>query len=228
MFEDWQNYPLHILQLEQAGLVTRTFRRLDLPRQQAVVRAILEEAGENGPARVNIKQVAGRAGVALGSLYQYFPHRAGMLDFAVALCVRYFDDLFALSDAYLKVLPLEEGFKLYLSYGVEWSQRAEQAGFLRLFARAAYQGDPELGSRLVTPIATRMRQSVMTMLNAAAERGELRADLDLEVAGRLVNILLIALGDSLLLPHLNHYYLALDETTTLDRLLSTLLTFLRG
>ena len=82
------------MQFEQEGLVTRTFRRLDPERQQAVVHAILEEAGEKGPTAINIKEVARRADVSVGSLYQYFGNRDGLLDFAVALCVRYMVDMF--------------------------------------------------------------------------------------------------------------------------------------
>ena len=68
---EWTQITARILEFEQAGLVTRTFRRLDPQRQQAVLVAILDEAIEKGPAAINIKQVAERAGVAIGSLYQY-------------------------------------------------------------------------------------------------------------------------------------------------------------
>ena len=40
---DFFNFQSHIQQLENEGLVTRTFRRLDPTRQQAVINAILEE-----------------------------------------------------------------------------------------------------------------------------------------------------------------------------------------
>jgi len=55
-----------ILELEKKGLVTRTFRRLDSDRQQAIITAILDEAGETGPQDLNIKRVAERAGVSTG------------------------------------------------------------------------------------------------------------------------------------------------------------------
>jgi AcrR family transcriptional regulator len=206
MFEDWTNYPFHILQLEQAGLITRTFRRLDAPRQQAVVQAILDEAAETGPSKINIKRVAQRAGVAVGSLYQYFLDRAAMLDFAIELCVRYFNEMFTMSDTYLKDMPLRESLKLYLSYGVEWGQQPGQAGFLRLFARTAYQGDPALMEKLVQPIAVRMQASIQEILRSAKERGELRPGIDLDTAVRLVNVLFIAIGDSILLPYLESYF----------------------
>jgi AcrR family transcriptional regulator len=67
---DWQSFQPYISQLEQEGIVTRTFRRLDPDRQEAVFNAILEEAIEKGPASLNIKEIARRAGISIGSLYQ--------------------------------------------------------------------------------------------------------------------------------------------------------------
>jgi hypothetical protein len=47
---------------------------------------------------------------------------------------------------------------------------------------------------------------VQAMLQAAAARGELRPDLNLEATTRLVHALLAAAGDSQLLPYLNDYF----------------------
>ena len=72
---DWAQIHTRIFEMEQEGLVTRTFRRLDPDRQQAVLTAILDEAVEHGPASLSMKRVAERAGVSVGSLYQYSPVR---------------------------------------------------------------------------------------------------------------------------------------------------------
>ncbi len=105
-YTDWYNFQPYILQLEQEGKVTRTFRRLDPERQQAVINAILEEAAEKGPASLNIKEIAQRANISVGSLYQYFPNRDGLLDFAVELCLRFTTGVFQESKP-----MLEEGGK---------------------------------------------------------------------------------------------------------------------
>jgi AcrR family transcriptional regulator len=129
---DWTQIYSYILQLEQEGLVTRTFRRLDPERQQAILQAILDEASEKGPAGLNIKEVARRAGVSVGSLYTYFPDREGMLAFAVEICVRFVGDSFDEFRPYLLALPLRQALSAYLLGGLEWSR--VYAGLLRLFA----------------------------------------------------------------------------------------------
>jgi len=224
---EWTQIHSHILHLEQAGLVTRTFRRLDPERQQAILTAILDKAAERGPGALNIKQVAERAGVSVGSLYTYFPNREGMLAFAVEVCVRFVTEQFNQYRPFLVALPLRDGLAAYLVGGVEWSRM--YAGFLRLFARAAYHGDPELAEPLVQPVATLLREMVSDMVAAAAERGELRENVDLEATARIVHALMIAAGDSQLLPYLNTYFQVLDEDVPPERLTEALMDLvLRG
>jgi AcrR family transcriptional regulator len=218
---DWPQIHSHILQLEQEALVTRTFRRLDPERQQDILFAILDEAVEKGPTALNIKHVARRAGVSVGSLYTYFPNREGMLTFAVELCVRFVTDAFIEFRPLLLAMPLREALTAYLMGGVEWSQT--YAGLLKLFVRAAYFGDPELAEPLVRPIAALLLETVRDMLTEAVARGEVRADIDLEATARIVHALTIAVGDSQLLPYLNRYFQVTDEDISSERMLAALL-----
>jgi AcrR family transcriptional regulator len=202
--QDWTEIQAHILRFEREGLVTRTFRRLDPDRQQAVVHAILEEAATEGPTALNIKGVAQRADVSVGSLYQYFGNRQGLLDFAVALCVRYTIDLFEQFGPMLAALPLRDALHYYLLGGIEWGKT--EGGLVRFLGRAAYEGDPTLAERAVRPVADVMRTMVVDILTQAAARGEIRPDVDLEATARVVNALMIAAGDSQLFPYLNVYF----------------------
>ena len=221
---DWTKIYTHILNLEQEGLVTRTFRRLDPERQQAILQAILDEAVEKGPSALNIKQVAKRAGVSVGSLYTYFPNRDGMLAFAVEVCVRFVTEAFEEYRPYLVAMPLRDALDAYLVGGVEWSRM--YMGMVRLFARAAYHGDPELAESLVRPIAALLHDMVRDMLAHASERGEIRDDVDLEAAGHIIHALTIVVGDSQLLPYLNTYFQVVAEEMPPNRVLDELLLFI--
>lgn len=221
---DWAQIHTHILQLEREGLVTRTFRRLDPERQQAVINAILDEAVEKGPTSLNIKQVAERAGVSVGSLYTYFRDRDGLLAFTVELCMRFVADSFNSFRPYLAALPLREALAAYVVGGVEWSKT--QAGLVQFLARAAYQGDPVLADRVVRPVGTVMRETVHAILAQAAARGEIREDVDLEATTRVVNALMIAVGDSQLLPYLNVYLQVNDEDVSPERILEALVALI--
>ena len=221
---DWSDIQIHILQLEQEGKVTRTFRRLDPERQKIVIDAILEEASDKGPTSINIKEVAHRAEVSIGSLYQYFGNREGLLDFAVALCVRYTINLFEQFGPVLSTLPIREALRYYILGGIEWGQT--EASLVRFLGRAAYQGDPEMTESVVRPVADVMLALMREILTQASERGELRPDLDLDATARAVNALMIAVGDSQLLPYLNNYFRVSDENMPLERVVDALVEML--
>lgn len=214
----------HILELEQAGMVTRTFRRLDPERQHAVLLAILEEAQEKGPLSINIKEVAKRAGVSVGSLYTYFNNRDGLVEFTIELCSRWMKDSLAEYTPFLAAMPLREGLKAYIAGGVEWSQL--QDGLTQFFLKAAYGGDEELGEKLARPIGETLVNNICQMLLAAIERGEVRENIDLEGTARIIHGLTIALGDSQIMPVLNNYFQAYTEDLPVDQVLETALDVL--
>jgi AcrR family transcriptional regulator len=214
-FSDWNQIQAYILKLEGEGVVTRTFRRLDPERQRAIVEAILDEAVEKGPTSINIKQVAERAGVAVGSLYQYFNNREGLLTFATSLCAGLMSDAFQMIEPYLRDLPLREALRVYLMGGLEWGDT--MTGLVQFVARAAYTGDPILARSVVQPIADAMLEIIKNLLTLAQKRGELRPDLDLGAATRAVNALLVVIGDSQLLPYLNNYFRVTDESMPMER-----------
>jgi AcrR family transcriptional regulator len=212
---DWTKIQAHILQLEQEGLVTRTFRRLDPERQQTIISAIVDEAIERGPTAINIKRVAKRAGVSVGSLYTYFPNRDGMLDFVVEMSVRFVSDEFNSFRLYFVEPPLREALTLYLTGGVEWGKAQTQ--MVQFFARAAYHRDSDLSDRLVRPIATIMRETLHDILKQAAARGEIRDDVDLEAAARVIYAAMVASSDGQLLPYLNAYFQVNDKDMPPER-----------
>jgi len=218
---DWGQLHGHILQLEQQGLVTRTFRRLDPDRQLAIITAILDEAIAKGPAGLNIKQVAERAGVSVGSLYTYFPKREGLLAFAVELCTRYLTDMFDSYRPYLAALPLREALPAFLAGGVEWGQM--QTGLVQFFARAAYHGESALTEQVVRPIARVMLEMVRDMLAQAVARGEVREEIDLEATTRVIYGLIVVVGDSQLLPYLNAYFQVTGDEVPLERVMTALM-----
>jgi AcrR family transcriptional regulator len=223
-YSEWSQIHAYILKFEEQGLVTRTFRRLDPKRQQAIVQAVLDEAVEKGPPAINIKQVADRAGVAVGSLYQYFNNRKGLLAFTTALTFQLLTDVFATIRPFLLEMSLRDALCAYLSEGMKWGQTMQ--GLIQFYGRAAYTGYPALTETVIRPVAVAMRETMLEMLTAAQARGELRPGLDLEAAARAVNAWIIALGDSQMFPYLNTYFQVTDETVVFERVFESALAIL--
>jgi AcrR family transcriptional regulator len=203
--------PARLLELESEGLITSTYRRLDPDRQTAITDAILAESLERGPARVRLKETAATAGVSVGSLYQYFGDRDGVLGFAIELVS---SALVAELRGYLPLLaelPLREGLGAWVSGGESWT--TERSAAMKFFARGAYEGDPVVAQRLVGPVASVMVEAVRTMLAAGVDRGEVRAELDLDATARAVHVLLSGVMDAPLIPGLGEYFRVAEGNT---------------
>jgi AcrR family transcriptional regulator len=216
--------PVIIQHLEQKGLVTRTFRRLDIARQMTIITAIMQESSLHGPAGMNIKKIATRAGVSIGSLYQYFNNKEGLLNFAIELAVQQTVESFNTFLPYLDQLTFKEAYSIYLSAGLEWGEAQQQ--FVRFFAKAAYQDHPDLADSVVKPISTCMLSIIRIMVQKGQQRGEIRSDIDTEAVARILHALSIVIGDAALLPYLNTYFQVSDETLSLSYLMDSLMDIL--
>jgi AcrR family transcriptional regulator len=209
------DFELILPDLENEDSVTRTFRRLDPERRQAVLDALFKEAAEKGPSRLNIKQVAERSGASIGSLYQYFGSRENLVRFFTKIAVESMISLLRMVPASYKGMPIRQALRSYLMDGIRISQ--SQKSITKFLTLSAYQGDEEIGKTVVRPIAVVMREVIRDILKTGIERGELRSDIDLEAASRAVNVLLIGLGDSQLAPNLNIYFQVSDKDVSFER-----------
>lgn len=214
---DLSDFEMIIPDLEKEDLVTRTFRRLDPERRQAVLDALFEEAAEKGPGRLNIKQIAERSGASIGSLYQYFGNRENLVRFFTKIAVDLMVALLRMCTPAYKGMPVRQALRSYLMDGIRISQ--SQKSLTKFLSLSAYQGDEEIGKTIVRPIAVVMREVTRDLLKAGVEHGELRPDIDLEAASRAVNVLLIGLGDSQLVPNLNTYFQVSDKDVSFERTL---------
>ena len=68
-----------------------------------------------------------------------------------------------------------------------------------------------------------MPETLSNWLNQAAQRGEIRDDLDLEAAARVVNVMVIGVGDSQLLPYLNEYLRVSDDQVDARRVIDSMI-----
>jgi AcrR family transcriptional regulator len=214
------------------GYLRRTFLRLAPERRIAVLNAALEQAAERGPGQLNIKTVAAKAGVSVGSLYQYFGGRDVLARLVCALASHRLTTVLAVSTPALAELPLAQGMSAYLTYSIAWCRR--EPTMTRIFAAAAYHlaleeaeaggASTNIDESIVRAIAGPVQQVVRTLVEAASRRGELRRGVDVENASRVLNVLMISVIDAALLPGLNLYYRLLDGRHGTKRVIEAAVT----
>jgi AcrR family transcriptional regulator len=89
---------------------------------EAIVQAGLLVLREEGPERLTTKRIAERAGVAVGSLYQYFADKDDVLEAVFRQQHEEFWDQAALWVPKLAVLPLEQAVALIVDAGLKRHQ----------------------------------------------------------------------------------------------------------
>jgi AcrR family transcriptional regulator len=173
--------------------VSTTARRPGRPRSaeahQAILQAALDLAVEGGLTGVSMEGIAARSGVGKATIYRRWPTKhALMAD--------------ALRSILATVEPPDTG-----SLRGDFAALVEQAlanapGALRLMPRLMIEGaeDPDLLAVCREVLVEPRRAATREMLRRAVDRGELRADLDLELAvdalaGPLIYRVLINGGD---------------------------------
>jgi AcrR family transcriptional regulator len=147
------------------------------PRSEKARRAILGAAGEllerDGFAAVTIESIAEHAGVSKATIYRWWPNKA-------AVMTESFLELMAPEASSLDTGSAREDLRLRLRDLAH--VLAGRSGRFIAALVAESQTDPEVAEALRTHWIAARRRETRTLLRRGIERGELRPDLDLEVA----------------------------------------------
>lgn len=132
-------------------------------RAQATVDAILDAAAEllvdNGYDKTSTNKIAQRAGVSVGSLYQYFPNKEAI---TLALVERHTERMVALLQSSIQEFidaPLEDGLRMYVRAMIE--VHAQDTAFHRVLVQQVLH----LGFEKLEGVEKRARELVKFILD---------------------------------------------------------------
>ena len=138
----------------------------------AIFEATIQLLVVDGPHRLTTTRVAQRAGVSVGTMYQYFPHKQALV--------------YALNERYLEVLADKIGATCRAHHGASlglmvealietyWRAKTERADVTRALYRSVVELDNEA---LIEAFATRVDAATAAMLASAPDATF--ADLDI-------------------------------------------------
>ncbi|WP_326944129.1 TetR/AcrR family transcriptional regulator [Amycolatopsis sp. NBC_01307] len=141
---------------------------------QAITDAVLHELAEQGYGRLSMEAVAKRAGVGKSALYRRWTSKHEMITAVVAE--------FSVSRAVLEDTgSLRGDLRVTLQAMIDWLTHPV---FSRILPDLVAEGarNPEMAESARTSIGGPRRDRAEVMLRRALDRGELRADLDVEMA----------------------------------------------
>jgi len=142
---------------------------------QAILRATLELLGEVGFSGLTVEGVASRAGVGKATIYRRWPSK-------LPLVVEAFHELPQLEDA--DTGDLAEDLRVMLRSYLQLFNETPLAAVLPSLA-GERRHNPEL-SELLDPVLRQRRRPLVAALERAQKRGELAADLDVDLVADMI------------------------------------------
>jgi len=199
-----------------------TFRKLGVDKKRKILMAFCLSGTElSDPSSLSIKEVASKAEVSVGSLYQYFGDRDGMMTQMVGLISGYLIAGVRVAEDSLSDLPLRE-LLVYFVRGAQWwsEEEAVVAGF---FYRGAYGGPSPLSERLIVPVSLAFRNSLFRLVETCSVREGVQLQLPLEETVNFLYSELAVLADSLTAPSLKSYLFPTAEKPNVELAVDILL-----
>jgi len=168
-----------------------TWTNLDEVRRERVLNAAMAEFGRNGYSGGSLNVIAREAGVAKGSLFQYFNDKFDFFSYVAEQCsLRIYEVMLP-----LLTVPAGRTFTEHLGTTVDFwmDYMAEHPLERGVTAATTMELDPQVRLAVREPVHRLYVQGLRPILVQAVERGELAPDADIDA---LVSLLV------LLLPHL--------------------------
>jgi AcrR family transcriptional regulator len=192
-------------------LPTVTWARVDPARRAAVIAAAEAEFGAHGFSRGSLNVIARRAGVAKGSLFQYFADKRDMYAFIADIAsqrVRAY-----MEDRIRELDPSRPFFDFLTDWLDAWvAYFADHPHERALHAAATLEVDTDARVSVQNVIHRHYLEVMGPLVRDAHTRGDLRADSD---TGALMSLLLMIFPHLALAPYLRGLdpILGLDEPT---------------
>lgn len=193
------------ISLQLTEYTTPTFTKLSGIKKKNIVLAICQEASSiSNPTEVNIKEVAKRGKIAVGSLYKYFINRENMINYIINLIREYILAGMEYSLQELLKYPINEALYYYCMGSEVWSK--EENILTYFFYQSAYCGSNRLTKELVHPAALSFEKTVKRILENAIKKEGLTLNNSIDHCSAFVHRSLLSIADSLIYKNLQDYY----------------------
>lgn len=158
----------------------QTFFNLPENKRQRVVDVAVEEFSERGYQQASINSIVSRLNIAKGSIYQYFENKRSLFLFV-------FNQGISVVRLTLKAVKRESRdddfftrVRKSLMAGVEFIEK--HPSLYRIYLRILFEHDSPLRQDLLQTIRVFSREFLLSLLEEGQNRGEVRKDIDPNIA----------------------------------------------
>lgn len=180
---------------------SETFENLPDDKRGRVLDAAIEEFAEHGFAGASMNRLSARLGIAKGSIFQYFGTKEGLFSYAFGRAVDLFKGPLKAAREASRSRGFFEVVEQSLLAGVGFI--AEHPSIYRIYLKMLHHEGVPLRERFLVEVRAASARYFRPLVEQAMSRGELRADLDPDLAVYLLDAVLDRFLQSLVVSHLD-------------------------
>ncbi len=171
-----------------------TFFNLPEEKRQKILECAIDEFAQHDYDSASISQIVSRAGIAKGSLYQYFTDKSDLYHYLLELAAQKKAEMLVTAgspDPNLKVFgTLRHLFQVMASFELQYPQLAK-------IGYRALNGKSPLPEDIVTKARQSSEQYFVGLIEEGKRRGEIKPEVDAGVAAFIFAAALAELGNFL-------------------------------
>lgn len=165
-----------------------TFANLSEDKRQRVLDAAIEEFADHGFQGASMNRLAARLAIAKGSIFQYFGSKEGLFSFAFGRAVELFKGPLKAAREQAKDQGFFELVRQSLLTGMEFIENHPL--IYRIYLKMLHNDDFPLRGHLLGQVRAAAAKYFQPLVMEGIRRGELRPDLDLDLAVYVLDTLL--------------------------------------
>ncbi|ACL69133.1 TetR/AcrR family transcriptional regulator [Halothermothrix orenii] len=173
----------------------KTYYNLPEEKQKRIIKAAIAEFASNGYQKGSIQSIADRAGISKGSMYQYFTNKKELFLYIFDIAIdKKINGVKNIISRYRKLTIyelLEKAFEDSIKYAREYPS------LYQIYTRAIKGAPREIINSLDFKIKTEGLSFYLKLLTEARENGQVRDDINLELATFVVFTLCKYFGEYL-------------------------------
>ncbi|RLA81623.1 MAG: TetR/AcrR family transcriptional regulator [Deltaproteobacteria bacterium] len=178
----------------------RTFFNLPEEKREKIIKAALEEFASKGWKGASVNSIVARAGIAKGSLYQYFRDKRSLFLFLFDKAVGVAKETLKRVKRQTAEKPLRERLRESLLAGVDFIERHPL--LYRIYLQLVFERDVPFRQDLIGRLRVLSFDYILSLLEEALKRGEVREGLDLKAAAFLIDAVMERFLQLQAFPHL--------------------------
>lgn len=183
--------------MQKMKYCTALFEKQNKDKQKRIIEAAILEFSEKGFENANTNRIARDANISVGSLFKYFESKTDLFLYIVKLAEA------ELESQIHGVLSMGKGFfetvEMILSLIDEYSKTDK--ALVRLYHEMTSIGQSSLVETVVSTLEKVAGSEYKTIIKAAQDRGEIRADVDPAVVAFILDNIFMSLQFSYAMPY---------------------------